>query len=574
MELEINGVKADIRSNDISITRKTLDIQNPELRFIDVTNSFKLPWTDINREIFFGSTKVNSTSDAFERKYIAKIIDQFVIFNGYGILTNVSENESFEFQLVDKSKDLFNKLDQSITNDTWDDYDFINNTTNKATLKTEDIDNPICWPDVIYHKKKISANTGLAYSRPCLYLSGVLNIKLEALGYSFTNPLKLAINLNADNFLFTSYQKTLNQTVTDGNFIIGLDSTDMDIDVTLASNSIRVDGQKTRFRIRGDITHSDTSDKYLIVTGYDSTAGTTETQYFFINRYDTAIDFITGDFQSDNLTMMIKFQITGGDVTFVNTLLYSLIDEKDRTDLDTNPFDGYYVKVLDNLPDITYKDIYRLMCITTNSVHVIDSLTKEFSFTSFSGLSKLRSLDWSDRFIMENAAIDNDVSGFAKSNLLTFSNDETVPSRLGWDSFETDGDNLEDEKEYLNIPFSASKEVSIGSQNYVSIDIYEDTQRIPDRTLNTRIFTVDSGVSYFSTLDWKNLKAIYEGLFDSLYQIRHISCQMNLKKLDVLGWDLVKLVYIARYGRYFIIEEIDDFIAGAKTDVKLLRYGR
>lgn len=254
--------------------------------------------------------------------------------------------------------------------------------------------------------------------------------------------------------------------------------------------------------------------------------------------------------------------------------LYTLHPEKDVVNFDTNPFNGFLIKVQDNIPDITFKDIYRTICIAENSTHIIDTLARTFELKSFTNINKLNSLDWSDKFIQETDDISADFSNLAKKNWLRYENDETVPKYLGRSYFITDNETLQDEADYIVFPFSASDQAEIAGSEIVSINVYEDTIRIPDQTVNIRLFEVDNGLSSFTGMDWKNLKAEFVGLFNSLYRIRAVECEINLNKLDVLGWDLVQLVYIDYYSAYFIINEISDFVDQTLTGVKLLKYGR
>lgn len=574
MELEVNGIKADLGNATPAITRKSFDIENPQDRFIDITNRFVLPYTPVNNEIFNSPLAVNSSNDSFDKFYTVKYIDQFIIFNGYGILTGGNRRKGYELQIIDKSTDVFAYLDALLTAKLWDDYDIYLTTTSRNTVDNESIDHPIVWPHICYHKKKISSKTSLTdlkYSRPCIYLPGLLNLRLSDIGYSFTSTKKLALTLNHENFFFTSYQKIITGTVNDGNNFSNLNVDDFSTYVTVGSTTIDVLGLQSKFRLRGTIEAS--ADLVITISAYDSVAGTTEVQKFNISSEDTEIDIETGELQSENNTLSYSFAVSGGDLTMTACYLYSLHPEKDVTNLDTNPFSGFLIKVQDNLPDITFKDIYKTMCISENSTHIIDTLDRIFELRSFANINKLNSLDWSDRFIQETDDISGTFSNLAKKNWLRYDNDETVPKYLGRSYFEVNNDTLQDEKDYIVFPFSASEQTEISGNEIVSINMYEDTMRISDQTINIRLIEVDSGYSSFSNLDWNNLKLEFEGLFNSLYRIRAINCKMSLNKLDVLGWDLVQLVYIDYYSAYFIVNEISDFVSNTLTDVKLLKYG-
>lgn len=588
MRLEINGIEADLGGNKIAISRKTIDIDNPFDRFVDITNQFILPFSQVNNDIFDSGKAVGSTNLSFEKLYTAKVIDQFFLFNGIGYLNSITP-QGYKFQILEKGKSLFNALKTKLNTVNWDDKDILLTEADLNTLSTKDIDNCWVWPVICNHRKKIQANTALTtgdnrvkFSRPSFYLPALLKRIIEQNEYTWnysSDELSqyLAFSSNHEDFLFTSYQKTIDETfiVSTQEQIDDLTTNDFaHADITVTATKIDIGTSTTRFRFRGNIT-SDGIYK-LVIEATDKVSADVERQEFYIDSETTYIDFTTNDFQSDD-GIEVEFFIEGtGTIEFDNVLLYSLLSENEVEDFTTNPFLGYKIKAYDNLPDIEYTTLYKTICVLTNSIPIINSFDKTITFMSLSDMQKFNSLDWSEKFIRQTEDITGTYENLAKTNYLKYNNDQTVDRTLGRSEFQVNSDILADETDYIEMNFGASYEVSIASSLIADLEVYEDTGRIPDKTWNIRLFYLNGTspiLGQFSQISWSILKEnYYKKWFDSLYRIRIINCEMNLNKLDVLGWDLLQVIYIDYFKSYFIIISINKFIPGQTVNVEFLKF--
>jgi hypothetical protein len=577
MQVEINGISADLGSSIISMDRRSFDIENPGTRFIDITNQFQLPDTEVNRKIFLGGRAIGSTSDIFERLFPAKIIDQFFLFNGVGFVTEINK-QGFKFQIVDKSKEIFQQLDVPLRSVNWDDKDILLNGTNLDSLDGADITTCWIWPSICCHEQKVTANTALTtgnnrvkFSRPSFYLQGLLSRVITGGGYSFTPVTPdLAMSANHKEFFFTSYQKTLSASFSAGN-ITGLSTGTFEKNVTTASTTIDIGTYKTKFRLRGSVSASTVMT--LTVRSTNNVTAEVQNQYFYFDPAISEIDFSTNDFfNAQGLT--ISFILTGaGTVTFSGCLLYSLISEASSVDFTTNPWLGYKIKAYDNLPEYTYLDLFRVLCTLTNSIQNIDTMAMTFGFKRMGAISNMNSVDWSDKFIVGSEKITSKFKNLARVNWLKYNNDKFVGSLYGSHSFAIDNDTLTDEVDYLTINFGASYDVTIGSTTIGNMEVYTDTGRIADRELNPRIFSVTGSLATFAPISWPVLAAsVYAGLITTLNRVREITCQMNLNKLDVITWQQDRLSFIDYFKSQFLVTEINNFIPGKSTEVTILKW--
>jgi len=579
MEITINGQLTELGNSMPAITKKSIDVNSPSTRFIDYTNKFKLPDTVKNREIFDSPQGIGTNNRSFDKLYDVVLKDVFQIFRGKGFLDS-SDKDSFSFQLVDNSKELFKALDIKLRSINWDDKDTILTTTAIDALDAIDISTCWFWGKACYHENALIINTDQTvgdarclYSRPAFYVQGLLNRAVTLQGYIFSTPIPdLAFSSCHDQFFFTSYEKTLAATYNPAGTLAlsGLDTNDFEhADLTVTSTTIAIAAKSTKFRIRGSVTSDAIVN--MIIRATDNVDGTKVSESKLIIGIGTQIvDFESSDFQSDDgNTIDIRFEGTGA-VTF-DAILYTLLSDETE-DLSTNPWLGYRIKAYDNLPDLTYLDLFRLICVTSNKYHIVDTYAKTFAFGSLANLNKMNSVDWSDKFVIDSESITSKFSGLYQKNYLKYENDLSVNPELGWSYFETDNESLAIEGDYMILKFGASNEVL---NDIAHIPIYNYTTRIPDQEIKIRLFAMNVDKLEFGSISWSGISSsYYSEWFNSLYRIRQINANFNLSKLDVLSWHEKQLVYIDYFKTTFIVLEIGNFIPGRLTKVKLLSYGR
>lgn len=581
MELYIEGTKVDLGDSEPAITRKSVDINNPSVRFVDVTNRFQLPNTNQLRDLFESPNSVGSNNRSHDRKYSAVLSDIFQLMRGFGYLEQ-STKDTFSFQIVDESKDFFKSLDIKLNQISWDDKDTELTTAAIDALDSHDITNLWYWGKACYHAQALKINTDQTtgndrckYSRPAFNVNSLINRAVASLGYIFTEPTeKLALSSNHEKFFFTSYQKTISQTynVTGSASITGFDTYDFKMSVVDVTNTTVKGLKKFYVRIRGHVLASESMK--LKIHAVDTTGNKVIDNVFDL-PLDGDVNFTTTEIYDGPTGMTVSATLIGtGTVEFDNVLAYSMIDEK-NVDLSTNPFLTAKIKAYCMLPDLTYLDLVKLVCVVYNKIPVVDIYNKAMSFESLANLSKMNSKDWSDKFIIGSETITSSYKRLAQKNYLKYENDTTVIFDTGWHYFETDNESLPAENDYITLQFGASKDVIIENNEISQVSIYNDTTRIPDQTINKRLFEINSDKLQFKSISWENISELYySNFFNSLYRVRSIDCLMNLNKLDVLSWRENQLVYIDYFKTVFMVLEIANFIPGKQTRVKLLAYGR
>lgn len=583
MEVKVNGELIELGDSYPAITRKSIDINNPSARFVDITNRFRVPYTVENSQKLEHPSSIGSDSRGMDKNYNVSIFDVFELFRGNGYVEKADDNY-FDIQIIDRSKDLFNALNAKLNTVIWDDKDTILTQAAIDAQDTYDVDNCWIWGKMCCHKQPIQTNTDQTtgdartkYSRPQFNVNSLLKRAMAAQGYTFTEPDEhLAISSNHKQFFFSDYQKSF----TDVDYspsgsvqITGWDTYDF-IESSVTATSTTVKGlSKHNYRVRGTFT----ADEGIFLQIHSVNQGGGGDIYNTIQLPESGyLDYVTSEIYDGPTGMTTDFYLIGtGSVNFTDVLIYKIIDENNE-DLSTNHFLDHYIKAYDNFPDdLTYLDLYKLICVLFNKYPIIDTYNKTFSFGSLSNINKLNSVDWSDKFIIGSKKIDSHFPSLSQENHCRYENDITVPYNHGEDYFYTDNESLKSKGDYIVINFSSSIDVIVNSNTIAQVEIYDDTERVQDREISKRVFLISGDTLTFDDLHWHELiEYYYEEWFNSFYRVRVLTADFDLSKLDVLSWSEKQLVYIDYFKSTFIVLEISNFIPGRKTKVKLLNYGR
>jgi len=467
------------------------------------------------------------------------------LFQGIGFLKNTG-NE-WKIQLVDASKTFFDDISKDLKELDFESHDFTYGATAYNTLKN--LSSSVwVWPIVKMHETV--SETDLTYLRPHFsfwtLLSAIFTTRGKALTMDTNLIQNLAIQANSEDFKFTSFQKTLN-----GSTVGTLLTNDFNFGTTLGVATIDVGLlNKTSFRLRGNIT---------------SVAGGS------LKFNDDEIEIRPGtnyyDEETSELTGLVTVALTG-DASFDNTLLYTLISENSFDNIGSFAPSGYRVKVYDNMPLISQKDLFTDALTLTNSIIIPDNFNGTINLVSLNGLNSENKVDWSAKYIEDSETISSEVDKLSQRNNLTYDNN------VGNAFFDTALAFIKKENDYIKLRYSGSPDRA----NFAVYNVYHvdaDTNNVRNDRDYLRLVHITGIYGRFTPINWANLTTgYYSGMFDSLYKPRVIHAKFNLSKLDVIGFEPLKLVYLKQYNANFIVQSIEQYIPNELTTVKLLRYGR
>lgn len=601
IKLFINNQECDILPGTISTTRQSYNFKNGiNDRYLGRSNQFTLPRTQTNIQILGRPSVLGSNNRPFEKQFLARIEDGTIILSGIAIIEE--SNSDYKVQIIENSKLFFENVDEKLNQLDFESYDFTYNTTNYNILKVP-TSSVWLWSGHSAHENKKSDKTVLdpndskkiTYTRPWFNSRSIMEAIFLKQGWVFENISPFdefeaaIISSNHERFYVTSYQKTLSTTVSPSGtptLLTGLNTNDFENNVTTASTTITLDDTKTIFRLRGNV--SCTSNIVITFKGLSTPSGTDEqNQSFLIPAESDSVDITTNTFSTSETSNVISIEISGtGAITFDDTLLYTLIEESDLGAISANNLVGYRVKAHDNLPDMTQKELIKNFFVMFGAAFNTDSFSKKLNVFGFDKFNSLNSYDWSNKFIRDTETITSINGAYAQTNYLAYDNDDLTFETVGRSSFRIDNDNIQLSTTLTNLKFSASNEVVISNgSDYTFLDmpVYGSDPDNPGQDIRVATAGIRIGQYYkdigdtftitqFTGLKWDELGLkYYSRLIPSLQRARFVSAFFDLSRLDVIGHNFEKCVFIEELGGYFIVLNIGDYQPGQPTECNLLK---
>jgi hypothetical protein len=594
IKLFIDNQLCDTYTDSIAITRKAYDLSDSlQSRYLGRTNRFTLPKTQNNIQILGRPSILGSDNRPFERKLTARIEDGTILMQGIAILE--SSNDEYNVQVIELSKEFFDNIKVPLHDIDVEADDFTYGITAYNTLKVPTT-SVWLWAGHSAHQIKTTEYTVLStnsarkirYTRPWFNVSVVTDKILEAQGWTFdfstdfTEYETAVISSNHEKFYATNYQKTLSGNFTSGN-LTGLDTNDFEeTSVSTTSTVLTIPTLKTAFRLRGSVTVDAETTITISATDNDvPTAGSSE-QVFIAPINSLELDIFSEFIDLGGSFIDVEITISG-DITFNDTLLYTNIEENDIDTLENDPLDGYLIKAHDNLPDISQYDlIVKNFFSMFGGAFNVDNFSRYFDVFAFDKFKKLNSYDWSDKFIQGTEKIET-LTNYAQTNYLRYNNDELTYESVGTCCFKIDNVNLPVSQSLINLDFSASSEVTIGTYTLLDMPVYgkdpdvpAQNKRVATAGLRVGIYYYETGATYtltqFNGLRFDALNAKYfSHVVASLQRSRLVTALFNLNRKDVIGYDFSKCIYVEPLKSHFLVFGINDYIPGEVVEITMLK---
>lgn len=579
--LEINNVLVDLGENKLVFSKSAYPFDDWFVKELTYSERVTIPETPQLNELFGRPKSPDVKADKFNRLYSFKYKDfATIVFSGSAILLDFNENKEYELQLLDSSVDLFSAMKNELNALQLDSYDFIFNSTNYNTLKVP-TDNVWLWAASSMHEQKTNAKNvlsgNLAFSRPYFSGANLIRKMFSENGWTYELSLfseffdKLIFSARPD-FHFTSYEKSFSGIIpVTTSYQLDVTSPDFIKTDSVSGSYTLLLNYNTKIRLRGNV--NATADFIFRISG-TATSGETLVNEYLINEGDNEIDYTSESFNAETPTYNLTFDIVGdGTVTLDNLLLYTIIDENDFGSISSANFVDFKVKTYDNLPDIEQVDLYKHMLVNIGGFFTTDNFRKKIKINTLKQLSKLGSIDWSNKYIEDTAKITG-LKGFAKKNYYLYDNDDFKPFNLGRGFFTINNQTFDDTKNIYESDFAASQEVVIGSDTMIDNTIYSDTKRL-DEFNNLIGYYEISGtytVARFAELNGNRiLSEYYSNFVNAIQNGIIIECNFSLNKSDFFLFDFTRLVYVSQLKSTFYVLNISDYTEGEQTTVRLLK---
>lgn len=259
-----------------------------------------------------------------------------------------------------------------------------------------------------------------------------------------------------------------------------------------------------------------------------------------------------------------------------------------------------------NLPDITQKDLLKVIMQMYCIIPMTNTLTKNVQLVQFKEIlaNKWRALDWTDKVDMsETPTLSFHPTTYAQTNWLRYKEDSTVTDevgvvdKLGDGSFAVADEVLPVEKDWFRLPFAPSKMVT----KHLGLDVPEylrwdptafawlqleprililDKQVIPDPKLNyhdtvtgDNVNTGAENLAYFilpgkaDNLGFGDnlISKHYPEFVEMLNSYKKITLAMKLSAVDIESLDFSIPIYLQQYGAYFFLNTISQWIDGSES---------
>lgn len=571
-ELSIDGQIVELGESKLMFSKVGYSFGDWLTKDIPYSERVTLPETSLLNSIFFRPTQPEITGQKFSKFHQYKYKDNNkIVSSGVARLLEFNENREYELQLIDGSFDLFENLKGNLNQLDFESSDFIFNIAAYNTLKILNSSAWI-WSASSMHEDKVLAKNilsgNLAFSRPLFSGQRLIENMLSSDGWIY----ELGVNadffdkqiISAQNeFVFTSYEKKFDATLTTGNI-------DLSGPIFIKTDTVSPSTQlnltfKSRLRFRGNANADNDFILTLTVSGAKP-----QVQPFVINKGDFDYDLTSNAFEAGH-SVVINLSGTG-NIVLADFLIYTIIDENDFGAMSTAGFTDFKVKTYDNLPDIIQKELFKHMLVSIGGFFTTNNFKKKLTINSVVSLSKLSAINWSAKFIEESESA-SPLENYGKINYYSYDNSDIKPLNLGRGSFNIINETLPDTEQIYNSIFAASPEVTI-TDKMIDNTIYDDTERINEVNNLIAYYEVIGGytVARFENLNGNSILSLFYPNFIAAIQRGEImEANFNLNKSDFFLFDFTKLVYLQQKKSIYYALNVNDYSENELTSVILLK---
>lgn len=300
-----------------------------------------------------------------------------------------------------------------------------------------------------------------------------------------------------------------------------------------------------------------------------------ERNYSNLLSVDNRFNFIiTGygnvDLQEDD---EVEFELRNMDKTLQNRSLdvANGIITISQIKGDEVPYGGYF-PIKKNMPDVSVVDFIKTLCVLTGSSPSNTEHDNVIMMSGFDTLKKASALDWTSKVIASSQSnvpdnIEFTMDGYARHNLIKWKEDETVTGNYDGDILIENG-RLDESRDIFELPFAASDADIIpiydmtvekrtkdnGYEEYVNKKEFK--RDVEPRIMN--IVTEDDGDIHleFNMDLQKIIDEKYGIITSSLRNPKIIKDAFTLSDIEIMEFDETRPVYLAQYGAYFAVTEI------------------
>ena len=640
IEIYLNNQRIDIVPDD-SIGLSFQIAKLGELQFIQANASTEIeaPLTKNNIEIFQHAQNVNNQTNIPYRLSGLKVKSDgvWIIQNG-SIALNETEG-NYKITLYSGNIDLFDLLDDLILSDL--DLSSLDETWNRANI-TASINNSATYNYPLIDYGTIELNTDTIESQylyPAMYCKYIFEKIITDQGLNVDTS-------DFDDTIFSQLQYSL------GNEDFGYDDenlSDDDLTLTWSSNTTYNTGNNPVSGLTdvgtGRLTYDSINGYIDQVNGFEwiieVDISYTNTELTSILIEDASANLIgsipipagtstltgiieipestilgDGDYTQALREYRIIIGITAGNSLTINS--GSTLTAKRTGERIFIAYDSDIIEFTKIQPEISQIDFIKSIAQIFCAVFQYNELTNTVILKQLDSISQntANAVDWSNKVdFIETPKIEYRIEEYAKRNNFTYTEDVVVENSNSFLS--VDDDTLEAERDYINLPFAASRSgtyltdnTTIAKMVIYTIDNISSPPVINrDVEITTRLFysvektdlsislTDDSGItasgSYrvgkfidsaqTTNIGWNSnlLTTYWSTITGILDKTKKVTLYLRLNALDIQNLDFFKPVYLnvidqvyqIQINGYFYIDKIEEYLPPYSSEVTLVKLG-
>lgn len=582
-ELYINGVKADLGKNDISLIYKSNLLTDISKIVSNNSYTIKLPKTAKNLALIECAHLPSSTTKFPYLKHVGNVLRNGIIIvkDANVVLLSVSEyietalswgNVTNFASIVNDGKKL-----TDITHGTVEGVDWViwsNKGSNSAQFPLIDYGFNSGDPNVWYHPvvtvkwilDKIQEESGLTFNFPSDKKTFIDKMIV---------PLLTRNDSQKINDAFPSFLKMVGYVIAESTFshlklnYIG-DSTQQYASVGGPYGDRLYTKYPITLKVKGTIemlvkynSGMDVNNQYLNLrvsqsdsSGNISSVSTIERKNYaaYIEAPNVRLLFNFDDLVSIESDEFMHFTIeaiaTGASSSVLSLTVY------DRNEISF----GEKFPLVPNLPDIKQIDFIKAVASMVGLFALPDG-ENGIKFIPFDNLSanKSKAVDWTNRVIMAYNSVtprnlQYTLDNIAQNNWFRYKEDDNVMGNYDG-NIQVDDATIEYERDAITLPFSACS--TKGGVAYIPLYSYNDNGELLYNKVNPRILFLDGTKGIFKGLEWTTLIAnnyqTYKGLINNA---KVVTEYIRLNSIELRDLEMDIPVYLAQYGCYLAIIEI------------------
>lgn len=604
--ITVNNQTVDLIPEKVAITISRIEIGDLTKRFINYTNSFKIPKTVNNSRIFGFPFEESNTSFPYKINSASLYIDGIpLILNGIMILR--SNDVYFNVNIYEQDYDYFSSIEgllirdiNPIADSSWE-PPYIDT----RRIATDDIVSPIVnWgkPGGIYQQN---------FYLPCFYYHSIIKKILEYTGLSLSGSI-LTDNRFTDLVIPFCGEFLYPETLTNGasgKATIGgisipdLNAGDGDVKIPLIAAEYgddNFDFTNNEFDSAGWLTYKiDVSVDLSGITWGDGTiitiklhvsAGVVDSEVITTPTAsgNVAITYTGSLLPTDYVFITISSNATIGDAVTIDPTSYIRMTSSRVVDRSSVKWNSLWI-------DVSCKDLVKDFFVRFGIIPFVYGGNLILKTIEEIISDRANALDWSDKLVeIDSISFD---SGYSQHNKFKFKDSEFVlDETLGSGEILITNETLPLSKDIFISPFeNTTTEITDGynvatvpvyNQDSTDIEVFAETPKLKLLTLKDRTneaavtFYVtprtDYKLAYFIDQDqpkdtgWQYfINEFYNSFSASLQKSKMITKKFNLRPVDIYNYNPHKIIWDGK--GYYLVIKIINYMDGKVTSVDLMK---